>query len=88
MLRDIGDYGVDKGGITSLRDDPDRGELLFDELIRRGIIAYNPKTKRYVYQGQGAAIRPRLYFSHHWARGLAGYHALPGLHQLPMNFPI
>jgi hypothetical protein len=53
MLRDIGDYGVDKGGITSLRDDPDRGELLFDELIRRGIIAYNPKTKRYVYQGQG-----------------------------------
>ena len=53
MLRDIGDHGVDKGGITSLRDDPDRGELLFDELIRRGIIAYNPKTKRYVYQGQG-----------------------------------
>ena len=53
MLRDIGDYGVDKGSITSLRDDPDRGELLFDELIRRGIIAYNPKTKRYVYQGQG-----------------------------------
>lgn len=53
MLRDIGDYGVDKGGITSLRDDPDRGELLFDGLIRRGIIAYNPKTKRYVYQGQG-----------------------------------
>ena len=53
MLRDIGDHGVDKGGITSLRDDPDRGEHLFDELMRRGIIAYNPKTKRYVYQGQG-----------------------------------
>lgn len=53
MLRDIGDYGVDKGGITSLRDDPDRGKLLFDGLIRRGVIAYNPKTKRYSYQGQG-----------------------------------
>ena len=54
MLRDLGKEGINKGGITALRNDPpERGEQLFDELMRRGIIAYNPKTNRYFYQGQG-----------------------------------